>query len=133
MRCTADAQIREWRDFGRQADPHVCGWADQPDMVRQVLTAYRQGRSVRQIARSYPYARGTVTRILDAHGIERRTRSEQCVRVPVDLAEIERRHRLDGEPLSRLAAECGLSRQALSRRLERHRTGDGLSPRAVAA
>lgn len=100
---------------------HRCFWARQADLVNELCAAYNAGWSARRLAERYPFHRSTVGRILDAHGVRRRSMSEQCTRVAVDLRAVDVRNRVHGEPLTALAAECGLSRQALSHRLTRYR------------
>ncbi|WP_370076264.1 hypothetical protein [Streptacidiphilus sp. MAP12-16] len=100
---------------------HRCFWARQANLVNELCAAYKAGWSVRRLAERYPFHRSTVGRILDAHGVQRRSMSEQCTRVAVDLQAVDVRNRVHGEPLTALAAECGLSRQALSNRLARYR------------
>ncbi len=99
---------------------HTCLWSDQPIVVNRILHTYNEGASLRWIADRYLYARATITRMVDAHGVVRRSASEQTIRVPLDLRDVDRRH-VAGASLRVLAEERGLSRQALGRRLGRYR------------
>jgi hypothetical protein len=97
---------------------HTCLWADRGGVVDQLIDSYGRGRSINELSRTFPYSRATAARILDAHRVPRRSRSEQCTRIPLDLEEVQRE--LDeGLPLTQVAQMHKLSRQMLRRRLDR--------------
>jgi lambda repressor-like predicted transcriptional regulator len=98
---------------------HRCLWAEHGSILDALIHDYvDQRKSLNEVARSYPPSRTTVVRILAAHGISLRSRSQQCTR-PLNMDELWRRRTTQQASLQDLAAECGLSRQALQKRLER--------------
>jgi hypothetical protein len=114
-----------WERLGtrsRECRPgaHHCLWADCGDVVDELIGAYAQGASINELSRTLPYSRATADRILKAHDVPRRSRSEQCTRIQLDLDAIQRSLD-DGVPLSRIADAHQLSRQWLRVRLERAR------------
>jgi hypothetical protein len=97
---------------------HTCVWADSGDLVDELIAGYRTGRSVNDLTRSIRYSRATADRILNAHGVQRRSRSEQGTRIHLQLDEVQRQ--LDaGVPLTQIAAMLSVSRQWLRIRLDR--------------
>ena len=111
------------RRTGRQAqvatctsDQHSCPWSPEYD-VEAILQSYAEGSARRQIARDFVLAPDTVGRILEAHGVQQRTRQNQMVRVPIDLDATAQARRA-WVPLQELAEGAGITRQALTRRLE---------------
>ncbi|WP_037601917.1 hypothetical protein [Streptacidiphilus rugosus] len=99
---------------------HTCSWSDRADVVEDLVDGYAQGRSINELSKLFPYSRATVTRILDAHEVPRRSRSEQCTRVQLPIQEIEQAL-ADGVTMKTIAARHQLSRQMLLRRLNQAR------------
>ncbi|WP_143094220.1 hypothetical protein [Streptacidiphilus jiangxiensis] len=106
-----------WARTCRPGD-HRCFWADRGEVIDALIGDYADGASLIQLSRAFPYSRATAARILDAHDVPRRSRSEQCTRIPLDLETVQAE--LDADmSLTEVAARHGLSRQMLRRRLNR--------------
>jgi hypothetical protein len=86
---------------------HACRWGEQGLAVDQVLAEYLVGSSMAAIGRWHGRAAGTVARLLDLHGVRRRSQVEQAARRPTDLGSGARRP--PGPVVAALAAEHGVS------------------------
>lgn len=98
------------------AGGHVCLWAGSGGLVDDLIAGYRGGRSVNELCRSIPYSRATADRILKAHGVPRRSRSEQGTRIRLD--EVQRMLEAN-VALTQIAAAQGVGVKWLRVRLAR--------------
>ena len=85
---------------------HECHWSGQGLSVDQMLAEYLLGSSMAGIGRRHGRAMGTVARLLEAHGIRRRSRAEHAARRRTDLGQ---KGQLARPVVAGLAKEHGVS------------------------